>query len=273
MTFQLTFPNQRNAQQSYGLTGFCDASFWILVGHVPQSGLLIEDLAEKEVSAAHPTILPGGHWKPSHCLSKKKVAVIIPYRDRHSHLHGDELFNKGRIMNAAFRLGEKLGVDCVIFHDVDMFPQDDRIPYDCPEQPRHIGAFVSNLGYQLWYNELVGGVLAMTMDDYRSINGYSNLYWAWGGEDDDMGKRILSQNMTIERPNQTYARFSMLKHGKRKRAAPKLVYKLLESAETRWETDGVNDTNWSVVNVDLKPLYYHLLVDVGTPPQEWRAEN
>ena len=51
-------------------------------------------------------------------------------------------------MNAAFRLAEKLNVDCVIFHDVDMFPQDDRTPYDCPEQPRHIGAFVSNLGYQ-----------------------------------------------------------------------------------------------------------------------------
>lgn len=51
-------------------------------------------------------------------------------------------------MNAAFKFAESLGVDCVIFHDVDMFPQDDRTPYDCPEQPRHIGAFVSNLGYQ-----------------------------------------------------------------------------------------------------------------------------
>ena len=56
------------------------------MGHVPQAGLLIEDLSEKEVLAAHSSILPGGHWKPSHCVSKKKVAVIIPYRDRHSHL-------------------------------------------------------------------------------------------------------------------------------------------------------------------------------------------
>uniref|UniRef100_A0AC34RD12 Beta-1,4-N-acetylgalactosaminyltransferase n=2 Tax=Panagrolaimus sp. JU765 TaxID=591449 RepID=A0AC34RD12_9BILA len=271
----------------------------MLLGHVPQAELLIEDLTEDQIAAANPLLEPGGEWRPSNCTTLKKVAIIIPYRDRFSHLmrllnflfpilqrqllnfrfivteqKGDDLFNKGRIMNAAFIFAEKLGVDCVIFHDVDMFPQDDRTPYDCPEQPRHIGAFVSNLGYQLWYNELVGGVLALTMDDYRQINGYSNLYWAWGGEDDDMGKRLLSQNMTIERPNQQFARFSMLKHGKRKRTAPKLIYKLLESAGTRWETDGVNNTNlWNVDHVDIRPLYYHLMVNVGIPPKEWRSEK
>ncbi|RCN27359.1 N-acetyllactosaminide 3-alpha-galactosyltransferase [Ancylostoma caninum] len=71
-----------------------------------------------------------------------------------------------------------------------MFPQDDRNPYSCPPAPRHMGAFVSNLGYQLWYKEIVGGVLAVSMEDYRLINGYSNMYWAWGGEDDDMGLLI-----------------------------------------------------------------------------------
>ncbi|VDN32356.1 unnamed protein product [Gongylonema pulchrum] len=89
-------------------------------------------------------------------------------------------------MNAAFRFAERLNVRCVIFHDVDMFPQDDRNFYGCPPTPRHIGAYVSTLGYQLWYKEIVGGVLAISMDDYRAVNGYSNLYWAWGGEDDDM---------------------------------------------------------------------------------------
>lgn len=28
----------------------------------------------------------GGHWRPSDCLSRHKVAVIIPYRDRLPHL-------------------------------------------------------------------------------------------------------------------------------------------------------------------------------------------
>lgn len=126
-------------------------------------------------------------------------------------------------MNAAFIFAESLGVDCVVFHDVDMFPQDDRNPYSCPPGPRHLGAFVSNLGYQLWYKEIVGGVLAVSMADYRAVNGYSNQFWAWGGEDDDMGQRILSLNYTIERPNPETGRYSMLKHVKRKRTAPKLM--------------------------------------------------
>uniref|UniRef100_A0A7E4ZVJ9 Beta-1,4-N-acetylgalactosaminyltransferase n=1 Tax=Panagrellus redivivus TaxID=6233 RepID=A0A7E4ZVJ9_PANRE len=266
-----------------------------LVGHTGQGSLLIEDLSEADIVSAHPDILPGGSWAPTDCVATSKVAIIIPYRDRFSHLvrlldflypilqrqlldfrfivteqYGDNLFNKGRIMNAAFKLAEKLGVDCVIFHDVDMFPQDDRTPYDCPSTPRHVGAFVSNLGYQLWYAELVGGVLAMNMEDYRAVNGYSNMYWAWGGEDDDMGKRIMSQNMTIERPDREFARFSMLKHGKRKRIASKMIYSLLGSAGTRWLTDGLNVENmWKIVKLEQKPLYYHLLVDVGTPPDDW----
>jgi hypothetical protein len=82
-----------------------------------------------------------------------------------------------------------------------------------------------------------------------------------------MGARILSNNMTIERPPE-YARFSMLKHLKRKRTAPKLIYKLLDSAGTRWVNDGVNETSlWTVMSVNKMPLYYHLLVDVGKSPE------
>ncbi|CAJ0567886.1 unnamed protein product, partial [Mesorhabditis spiculigera] len=253
-------------------------------GSLHQATLLIQNLKEGEVVAAHPEIQPGGHWAPTDCKALYKVAVIIPYRDRQSHLTrllnflipvlqkqrldfrfivteqwGNDLFNKGRIMNAAFQLAEKLAVDCVIFHDVDMFPQDDRNPYTCPPTPRHIGAFVSNLGYQLWYKEIVGGVLAIRMRDYRAVNGYSNKYWAWGGEDDDMGKRILSLNYTIERPEPATGRFSMLKHVKRKRTAPKLIYKLLEDSDKRVPYDGLNETNkWSVVKLSVRPLYYHI---------------
>lgn len=51
-------------------------------------------------------------------------------------------------MNAAFQVAEQMGVDCVTFHDVDMFPQDDRNSYGCTDQPRHAGAYVNSLGYE-----------------------------------------------------------------------------------------------------------------------------
>lgn len=31
-------------------------------------------------------IEPGGQWKPSSCVAKQRVAVIIPYRAREKHL-------------------------------------------------------------------------------------------------------------------------------------------------------------------------------------------
>lgn len=85
-------------------------------------------------------------------------------------------------MNAAFRLAQKLGVDCVIFHDVDMFPHSDLTPYGCPDTPLHLGAFVNTLGYKLLYKELAGGALSVRMSDYLAFNGYSNIYFGWGGE-------------------------------------------------------------------------------------------
>ena len=33
---------------------------------------------------------------------------------------------------------------------------------------------------------LVGGVLTFKPEHLKHINGYSNLYWEWGSEDDDM---------------------------------------------------------------------------------------
>ncbi|KAK6058744.1 hypothetical protein COOONC_03684 [Cooperia oncophora] len=44
-----------------------------LAGSLPQAVLLIENLQEAEVSAAHPELKPGGEWKPSDC----KVLVTV----------------------------------------------------------------------------------------------------------------------------------------------------------------------------------------------------
>ncbi len=45
--------------------------------------------------------------------------------------------------------------------------------------------------FRLPYYELVGGVFSINVHHFLLVNGYSNLYWGWGGEDDDMGYRYL----------------------------------------------------------------------------------
>ena len=50
----------------------------------------------------------------------------------------------------------------------------------------------------------------------RKLNGYSNMFWGWGGEDDDMSKRIKHHNMTIIRYPINIARYKMIKHKQEK---------------------------------------------------------
>lgn len=32
-------------------------------------------------------IRPGGYWKPENCIARQRTAIIIPYRNRETHLH------------------------------------------------------------------------------------------------------------------------------------------------------------------------------------------
>ena len=55
--------------------------------------------------------------------------------------------------------------DCIIFHDADFIPADDRHRYDCPTSPRHMAPAVEKFKYQLYYNTYFGGVIAVSRQD------------------------------------------------------------------------------------------------------------
>lgn len=40
------------------------------------------EMKEVEEHLANRTIQPGGHWAPSHCTARHRVAIILPYRNR-----------------------------------------------------------------------------------------------------------------------------------------------------------------------------------------------
>ena len=43
--------------------------------------------------------------------------------------------------------------------------------------------------FSLPYLSYFGGAVAFTPDQFWKVNGYSNLYFGWGGEDDDIVTR------------------------------------------------------------------------------------
>ncbi len=56
-----------------------------MVGRIEINDLI----SEKDIDRSFEGIFKsqsGGHWKPNHCVSLHKVAIIVPYRDRSTHL-------------------------------------------------------------------------------------------------------------------------------------------------------------------------------------------
>lgn len=108
-------------------------------------------------------------------------------------------WNKGVLYNIGAKQAIADKFPCLILHDVDMLPLDYSNLYVCTTQPRHISASLDKFRYVLPYYGLVGGVLAMRADQYEAVDGFSNRFEGWGGEDDDMHARIISHNLSVVR--------------------------------------------------------------------------
>uniref|UniRef100_A0A336LBW0 Beta-1,4-N-acetylgalactosaminyltransferase n=1 Tax=Culicoides sonorensis TaxID=179676 RepID=A0A336LBW0_CULSO len=234
-----------------------------------------------------PKLLPGGRYHPKKCNSKHRVAIIVPYRDREHHLPiflknihpflmkqqidyglfiveqtSNGQFNRAKLMNIGFVEAVKMyNWDCFVFHDVDLLPMDDRNLYTCPEQPRHMSVAVDTLGFKLPYNTIFGGVSAMTVEQFLAVNGFSNSFWGWGGEDDDMSNRLKHRGYHISRYPVNMARYTMLTH-KKEKANPRR-YEKLQNGVKHFDNDGLNSLKYKVIEIKKTPLYIWIHVDVN----------
>ena len=87
--------------------------------------------------------------------------------------------------------------DCYIFHDVDMILEDDRAILGCQSAPSHFSFLIDKFNYTTFYPNLFGGVVALREKQYEAVNGFSNRYLGWGGEDDDFRERVRNRVSTL----------------------------------------------------------------------------
>jgi len=150
----------------------------------------------------------------------KKLGVVVPYRNRPNQLSqfkqalkdfistpyelivveqsDNKEFNRGKLLNIGFLKAEELGCDYVVFHDIDMLPIS--ADYSYSDFPVHL---ITDLKLppgikRDLFDNYFGGVTLFPTNVYRQINGYSNKYYGWGFEDDDVFLRCVENGIDID---------------------------------------------------------------------------
>ncbi|XP_077109420.1 LOW QUALITY PROTEIN: beta-1,4-galactosyltransferase 5 [Ranitomeya variabilis] len=256
-------------------------------------GAVDVNMSEVEMADVHKMfakdfIKMGGHWRPSDCVPQWKVAILIPFRNRHEHLPvlfkhlipmlqkqrlqfafyvieqtGNHQFNRAMLFNIGFLEAMKdLEWDCLIFHDVDHIPENDRNYYGCQNMPRHFAAKLDKYMYLLPYSEFFGGVSGLTVEQFRNINGFPNAFWGWGGEDDDLWNRVQNAGYTVSRPEGDIGKYKSIPHHHRGEVQFLGRYGLLRRSKERQKMDGLNNLNY-YPNITYDALYKNITVDLS----------
>lgn len=148
------------------------------------------------------------------------LSIIVPYRNRTAHLSqfiphmrrrfkdaeiiiveqaDDKPFNRAKLLNIGFLNSD---ADYFAMHDIDMLPV--KADYSFPEVPTHIATKVSQFRYKMPFPEYFGGVTLFNREDFKKVNGYSNIFFGWGGEDNEMYDHVLKCGLKIQRRQCTF---------------------------------------------------------------------
>ncbi|XP_072171076.1 beta-1,4-galactosyltransferase 6-like [Diadema setosum] len=252
------------------------------------SSSLLSVLNSTSIQIGSYLYMPGGHWQPINCRPRWKVAIIIPFRDRHHHLPiilryltpmlkrqlleftffvveqaNQDLFNRAMLMNVGFL--EALNFtryDCFIFHDVDHIPDDDRNYYGCTDMPRHFLSGADRWNYKLAYKNFFGAVTGLTRAQMLQINGFPNVYWGWGGEDDEIRLRVVDNHLNITRPNGPIGYYDVIRHHHKRAPLALNRFNLLKTFKVRYRGDGLNNIVYPEPTYTFHLLYTNVSADI-----------
>lgn len=226
-------------------------------------------------------------FPPHSCPPKYTSYIVVPYRDREAHLQiflaffhrflqaqhlnymiviveqsRKKSFNRAKLFNIGF--AEVTASDptapCFIFHDVDLIPMNLNNMYACTNRPRHMSVSLDKFRYNLPYPELFGGAIAILADQFKMVNGFSNRFFGWGGEDDDFSTRIRNDGIPPIRFSGDTSRYVMLDHVQNDPTKDRYERVLL--AQKKADNDGLNSLDYTVISSKKTVKYVHLVVDI-----------
>ncbi|KAL7056450.1 hypothetical protein AAHC03_020595 [Spirometra sp. Aus1] len=254
--------------------------------HSNQNGQL-RDLNEELLSQLSPP-----YPKPRN----DAVAIILPYRNRYAELFnfllrmhsflrkrrtryvmivaeqsGQGSFNRAKLFNAVVRevrdsaVGDPLhGIDCFILHDVDKVPVSNSTVYDCGPAVRQMAtALASDFEFEPLYKDFLGAATAFRWEHLEIINGASNIFYGWGGEDDDMLRRLRLKQLPIDRASDAEGVFfEFNRNHSRERAAGRGQLIELDKVMWRMQHDGIAQITYRLVNRKHYEYFVWMLFDL-----------
>lgn len=213
------------------------------------------------------------------------ITVVVPYRDREEHLSvfipairkklpearilvveqtEGKPFNRGKLLNIGAQIAfGRMKSTHIITHDVDMIPVDDT-QYGFADAV-HLATGATQFGGKMPYDRYFGGVTAFSAKAFYMCNGYSNEYWGWGAEDDDILRRIESVGIEVIRPDRPN-RFQSLSHvhalhSVESKKTHRLNCERLDSDYDR-SKDGLNTLEYRIVGQSEAGEVNHVIVEV-----------
>ncbi|KAK6053527.1 N-acetyllactosaminide 3-alpha-galactosyltransferase [Cooperia oncophora] len=277
----------------------CSLSSDHFVGRINVS---FEEIPLEQLEEMYNYLEPGGHNIPDDCRAANRIAVIVPYRDRQSHLRillnnmhrfltkqkldysiivveqiENQTFNRAKLLNVGFMEANKIYKwQCYLFHDVDLLPEDDRNLHTCPtNNPRHMAVAVNKFDYKDVWHELgtyVGSVQEERMDfQIDTGDGVAKMTTCIREEAsaliDSNEQKALTKPpsilyIIIRKFNNRTTQFRIEFAGYKLLLLFRCRHKLLEHTKKDWRSDGLNTLNYKVVNITFENLFTHIVVDL-----------
>jgi len=214
---------------------------------------------------------------------ENNLTIVAPYRDRREHLkvfleeipahlakyHPDisfkiviveqvdhKKFNRAKLLNIGFDL-HKLEATYFAFHDVDLIPEDSSCDYSFPLIPIHLATHCQQAEYQLPHYSIFGGVVLFNKKDFSLANGYSNEYWGWGGEDDDLMQRVkrLQSEGLISGWGRKPGRYSSLPHKHDGECSPENWNRYKSDLSYGFKVEGLNSIDYTLEDTQDYPTH------------------
>ena len=100
--------------------------------------------------------------------------------------------------------------------------------------------------YNLPYEEMTGGAISISSSQFLKVNGFSNKFYGWGGEDDEFYQRLSHHHLEPVRYPPHVAQYVSMKHVKQ---AQRSNIDVDSGTSDYSKSDGLDNLNYSVSNL------------------------